>query len=764
MESWHLRRHEASHGSLKPVHALACLLGASQILWLPSITETALFGLAACCLVLAWAAVFHHRHWALAWWLVTGLLWALLHAHQQNQQQHPNPSQASLTVRVDSLPKTTPNKVSFIGTDPTSGRQYQFSHYANQALPHYQSGHWYQLEVNIKPPHGTANGVGFDREKWLFRHGIDGLASIKHSAPLPALNPTGQTINGWRQAWSERLDQAFIQPRVNALVQALTIGDKTHFSASDRNLFQQTGTAHLIAISGLHIGMVAWVGWLLGAWLYRLWPQPRITRPLLQVVLGLLLAAAYAALAGFTVATQRALVMLLVYGLMRLSRRPTWGWDVWSVSLLVVLLLDPMQVLDAGFWLSFTAVAILILAFAGQAANSNRWWVFTRMQFILLLGMLPLSLLLFTRINLLGPWVNLLMIPLMTFVLVPLLLLLLLLGSVWATFPGWLVTAIDWVSLQLLHCLDWFHQFDGWSVVWGVPHGWQFLLIVAGVLWLLLPRAVPQRAWGLLLLVLGLIRPPNAIPHGHLQAHFLDVGQALSVLIRTQNHNLLYDVGAAHDSGFNLADAVVIPYLQQQHIGQLDALVLSHRDNDHSGAANALLRQVPTDMVWGTEDHHQACVAGQRWQWDGVTFEFLSPLNLTPYLRNNSSCVLKISNASHSLLLPGDIEAPVEYRLTQQAPETINADVMLMPHHGSKTSSTDAFLDAVNPSWVINSSGAHNPFNHPAPTVVQRYTDRAMPILDTQQHGLLQWHSHPTPHTRSYRARHQRIWRAKKPE
>lgn len=759
-------RHDAWHGSLKPVHALACLLGASQILWLPAIQETILFGMAALLFTLALATVFCHHKLKTVMWCVTGLLWAMLQAHQQNLQRHHSPSQATLTVRVDSLPKTSPNKTSFIGTDQVSNRQYLFSQYLNQTtdLPRYQSGHWYRLQVNIKPPHGTANGVGFDREKWLFRHGIDGLASIKHSEPMVAMGDRGWSVNHWRQSWAERLDQAFTEPRINALVQALTIGDKSDFTASDRTLFQHTGTAHLIAISGLHIGMVAWLGWLLGGWLYRCWPQQRVTRPQLQVWLGLLLATAYALLAGFTVATQRALVMLLVYGVLRLTRRAPFSWDVWSISLLVVLLIDPMQVLDAGFWLSFTAVAILILAFSGHAVNTPKWLIFIKMQFILLLGMLPLSLAIFTRINLLSPWVNLLMIPLMTFVLVPLLLLLLLLGSCLAALPGWLVSTIDWVSGQLLQLLDWFNQFNDWSVVWGVQTTWQYLFLVAGVLWLLLPRAVPQRGWGLLLLATGLIQPAKTIPHGQLEAHFMDVGQGLSVLIKTQNHSLLYDVGAAHDGGFNLADAVVIPYLQQQHIQRLDALVLSHQDNDHSGAASVLLKHIPTHTIWGTEDHHQACIAGQQWTWDGVTFHFLSPLNLTPYLHNNSSCVLKISNATDSLMLTGDIEAPVEFRLSQLPPAEIMVDVLLMPHHGSKTSSTDAFIEAVKPSWVVNSSGAHNPFNHPAPSVMQRHVERAIPVLDTQREGLIQWRSHPTPHFQTFRTQQPRIWRTKKPE
>jgi len=277
-----------------------------------------------------------------------------------------------------------------------------------------------------------------------------------------------------------------------------------------------------------------------------------------------------------------------------------------------MLLLDPLNVLDSGFWLSFIAVAVLIFALNGERGHTNKKsdeqnkrankiYGFIKMQATLLIGMLPLSLAVFSRVNLMSPVVNLLMIPLMTFILVPALLLLLVSGTLFNTFPETLIVIIEWISQLMIQGLDWFNQFSLFALNISVIHWWQYVLLVLGALWLISPTAIPQRYWGFVLIFLGLQSSANKPPIGHFNAHFLDVGQGLSILIETQNHHLVYDVGAIYDSGFNMADAVVTPYLQQQQIYQLDALVLSHQDNDHSGAAKRLQQQIQINTLWGTE-------------------------------------------------------------------------------------------------------------------------------------------------------------------
>ncbi|MGJ8663057.1 MAG: DNA internalization-related competence protein ComEC/Rec2 [Marinicella sp.] len=737
-----------------------------QILWLPEVNMTLLTILMIVWLIVLLLCTRFNVLKPSAFFLA-GILYALSFCYMQLQDQLQTPSNQDLTIRIDSLPKMTQQKTSFIGTDLASGRKLLLSQYAQSTddLTIYKTGHIYQLNANLKPPHGAVNGIGFDREKWLFRNGIDGIGNIKSvQADSHRSFDFKSLINQWRSSLSQLINQHFQHPKANAMIHALSIGDKSHFEHQDKTMFQNTGTAHLIAISGLHVGMVAYLGWLMGGMLFKLYSQLRYPKPVFQIISGLLLAALYACLAGLAVSTLRALIMLLVYGLYKLGRRSNYAWDVWSVSLFLVLLVDPLNVLDGGFWLSFTAVAVLILAFNGTPKHTHSLINFISMQWTLLLGMMPLSLALFSRVNLMAPVVNLIMIPIMTFILIPLILMLILIGSLWGTFPGLLVNSINWVSQFSIQILSWFNQFSTWSLSLSIQHGWQYVVLILAAILLVLPRAIPHRILGIPLIVLGLYSPIDKIPEGQFKAQFLDVGQGLSILLQTQNHTLLYDVGAAYDSGFNMADAVILPFLQQQQIKAIDTLVLSHQDNDHSGAAEELQAQIPIKQILGTAESHQPCVAGTQWNWDQVKFTLLSPNNLTPYLKNNSSCVLQIEALETRLLLTGDIESPVEYRLSKMTPEIIQSDVLLVPHHGSNTSSTTEFLQAINPKVAINSSGQYNPFGHPTNAVQSRYQQLGIQLFDTQTSGLINMTTFPELTISSLRQLKPRIWRKKKPE
>lgn len=741
------------------------MLGTAQILWLPYVSPKLIGIIGICSAVLFTASI--KTKWAKPLAVITlGLCYALLHCQIQLNNQTKSPVIQSLEIQVESLPRISAHKISFVGSEVNGSKKYLFNWYKeNNTDPIIKAGSIYAINARIKPPHGLANGVGFDLEKWLFRQNISGTATIKSIKELPKTNHSMRTsLNLWRADLSKKINLYFENPQVNALVHALSIGDKSHFEQQDTLLFQKTGTAHLIAISGLHIGMVALLGWLLGGWIYWLFPSQRINRQLIQIILGIAFAGFYAGLANLAISTQRALIMLVVFGTFKLLRRNGFAWDVWSLSLLIVLLLDPLNVLDPGFWLSFTAVAVLIINFNGVNNNQNRFLDFIKTQGIILIGMLPLSLAIFSRVNLFAPLINLLLIPLMTFLLIPLILLLLVFGSLFSFFPVPLVEFINYLSTGFLTFLNWFDQFSQLTFNTVLSHWWQFALIFIGSLVLILPAAIPGRLFGLLFILLGLFKPIQQPQLNHFEAQFIDVGQGLSVLIKTNQHNLLYDVGAAYDSGFNMADAAIIPLLKQNNIKHIDAMVISHQDNDHAGAEPVFSSKISVNKKYGTEPSHTACQTGHHWQWDGVYFEFLSPYNLIPYLQNNSSCVLKITGESSSLLLTGDIESPVEYRLTQYHSESIASDVLLMPHHGSKTSSTTEFITAVNPSWSINSSGKYNPFNHPAAEVIQRYEKLGIPILDTQDEGLINLSTYPELTITSYRQQNPRIWRTKKPE
>ncbi len=715
-------------------------------------------------------AAYYYRKLAVIRYLLMfmlGLLYALLACQHQLDQQINTAQTISFSAYVDTLPRSSEHKTSFLSTDTSSGRTWLMNAYHNDSAtwPDFRPGEYYHFTIYAKPPHGMANGVGFDRERWLFRHHIDGTATIKHAKLANRHSPLlKHRMHQWRAHIGTLIDQAFTTPRVNGLIRALSIGDKSRIASADYKIFHDTGTAHLIAISGLHIGMVASFGWLLGWLWFCCFPIQRINRPTTQVILALTLALAYAILAGFAVSTQRALIMLAVYAIFKIYRRQAFAWDVWSVSLMVVLLLDPLHVLDAGFWLSFIAVAVLILAFHGTKQLKSKPLNYLKMQWTLMVGMLPLNLSTFSTLKLSAPLINFIMIPLMTVLIVPALLLMLLVGSVLDFFPTALIYYLNQVCQGFLWLLDQFNQLAWLQLKLTLSSPWQLGLITLACLILVLPRAIAQRSWAVLLLFFMLLPNNEKIATGHFKVDFLDVGQGLSVLLSTQNHHLLYDVGAAYPSGFNVADAVIIPTLIALRINHLDRLIISHRDNDHAGALPYLLSQIKVKSILSTEAEHSPCVSGTSWTWDGVLFEIISPYNTQPYLKNNSSCVLKITGVNTRLMLTGDIESAVEYRLIQQTEHDIQTDVLLIPHHGSNTSSTAEFITNTNPLVAINSSGRHNPFGHPKPMVINRYEDQDVAVMDTQHSGKINLSTDPELQLEAYRTDNPRIWRTKKPE
>ena len=719
-------------------------------------------------------SLYHQNFKPLSIAYLLGLLLVLIAANTQKQQQLTDLEHRILTAVIIDLPVKTPQKTTFT-VETNNHEKFLVSHYSaflntqkKTSIPDYQPGDQYLFELRLKPPHGTANGVGFDRERWLFRHGIDGIGTIQQAKQVNALNSDLITslrlkLNGWRYHLSHVLNRHFPDQRSNALLHALSIGDKSRFESQDHQLFQATGTAHLIAISGLHIGMVAAIGAGFGWFIYWLFPQQRLPRPLLQIICGLSLATMYAGLAGFSVSTQRALIMLAVYGWYKWRRRSAYAWDVWSISLLLVLLIDPLNVLDSGFWLSFWAVAVLIFAFQGRTSHHAKWLDFIKIQWLLLIGMMPLSLLHFGSLKIWAPLVNLIVIPVMTFLFIPALLIMMLVSSLTGYIPEILVHAINLISDLFWSFLDQFSQLDTNALSGSIQGFWPFALLTLAAIILLLPKAIPQRHWGLLLILIALWPNTTQLKTGQFKAEILDVGQGTSVLISTQNHHLLYDVGARFPSGFNFADAVIIPLLNLNRINTIDTLILSHKDNDHAGAFPELAEDIYIGQILSTDGRFKHCVAGQNWVWDNVSFEIISPYNIEPYLKNNSSCVIKISSSHTSILLTGDIEQAVEYRLTQHHPTKIQSNILLIPHHGSNTSSGSEFIATVNPHLAINSSGAYNQFNHPTEQVKANYENLKIPIIDTQTSGriTLITPKNKTDSFKTFQFRHQnpRIWR-----
>ena len=713
--------------------------------------------------------------------------------------------QQAMSVRVTGLPVIKADSARFSAESLAEpSRHYLLTWYHAEHFP--QPGEHWQLQVKLKPVHGYANPGGFDYPRWLFRHHYVATGWVQKGQKTAAASPwdVGAWIQRQRGSLRDWLQESLAPGSARALLMALSLGDRSELSPDDFAIFRATGTAHLIAISGLHIGLAALVGAALGWVIFWLWPQQRVPRPVLQALFGWFFALAYAALAGFSVATVRALVAVSVLAVAVVSRRRLSPWDIWAVALLLVLLFDPLAVLDSGFWLSFAAVAALIAAFSARKSQSttqgavkaadqaNQTPLKNRplqrgmkaigqlfvAQVAILLGLMPLSVVLFHEIHWLAPLVNFVLIPLVSVTLVPLLGMALLTHALagGSGLDEWLLQQAHWLAQWMMRGLEplsrwpaasyWVPDLPGWwlalwllaLLAWFFAHqkSWRWLglsVMVALLGFALWPLSHPEGLVQKHALAETLITKDTADNHGADQAQafrvsVLDVGQGLAVLVETAHHRLLYDTGAAFDSGFNLADAVLLPYFRQRGIRSLDALILSHRDNDHAGAAAPLLEHLPVHSLYATfatplAGPAQPCTNSVSWEWDGVRFDVLSPYNLSPYLGNNSSCVLRIGNALGHVLLTGDVETAVEYRLlhAQKAGRLdLGSDVMLVPHHGSSSSSSTAFIDAVNPSLAINAAGYFNAFGHPRAEVVSRYRQRGIRWLDTQSSGLIAVH------------------------
>ncbi|HES76351.1 MAG TPA: DNA internalization-related competence protein ComEC/Rec2, partial [bacterium] len=481
----------------------------------------------------------------------------------------------------------------------------------------------------------------------------------------------------------------------------------------------------------------------LAAWSWRRLPRLALWIPaqVAGALAGLLAALGYSLLAGFSVPTQRTLFMLLALVLAVVARRELVARDILGLALLLVLLWDPLSVLDVGFWLSFAAVGLLIFASSGQLARPAWWRELGTAQWAAFIGLLPLTVLLFQRGSLVSPLANLLAIPWVSLWVTPLALVGTLLSFVFAPLGEMLL----WLALRSLDGLMWLLA-QMTSVSWALwfpptPSGWAFVLAVPGVLWLLAPRGVPLRGLALLLfLPLFLPRLEQPAP-GELWLDWLDVGQGQAVLLRTATHQMLYDAGPVNFGGRDAGKEVVLPVLRSLGVDGLDVVMLSNSDRDHAGGLRAIEQGVALGGVWSggeTVQGAQACRQGLYWAWDGVDFKVLHPgAGFGSDKDNDWSCVLKIDSPGGRVLLTGDIERRAELALLSSG-EDLRAEVLQVPHHGSKTSSDIRLLAVVNPQLAVVSAGYRNPFKHPRPEVMARYVALGAQIVTTPDCGRIQ--------------------------
>jgi competence protein ComEC len=512
-----------------------------------------------------------------------------------------------------------------------------------------------------------------------------------------------------------------------------------------------------MSISGLHVTLFSSLVFFLVQWAWR--RVPRLVRQMparpVAVGLGFLGAAAYVALAGFGIPAQRTLYMLAAVAVALAAGSLHSPSQVLATALAVVVLIDPWAALSPGFWLSFGAVAALFYTGAGRLGQPSVWSGWLRTQWAVSLALLPALLLLFHEVSLVSPIANAFAIPLVSLLAVPLVLVGVLLP--W-DFVIQFAHGVIQLTLVGLHWLAALPQ----PVFHAATPAWPALLLaLAGVVVMLLPRGLPGR-WLGVLLMLPLLFPRLEKPAtGEVWLTVLDVGQGLAVLVRTTEHALLYDTGPRYASGEDAGQRVVAPYLHAQGLGRLDALVVSHDDSDHAGGSVVLVdshrpgwvltsvagqRQPPPgdigQALLAAAPHARACQAGQSWQWDGVRFEVLHPpwrhYANPNFSDNDRSCVIRIEARGGSLLLTGDIARLAELSLLEGYPAShLQSDLMVVPHHGSASSSMPALLAAVSPKLALVSVGLRNAYGHPAPEVLARYRQAGAQVLRTDRNGAL---------------------------
>tara|TARA_R110000824_G_scaffold288508_3_gene476718 strand:- start:37188 stop:39572 length:2385 start_codon:yes stop_codon:yes gene_type:complete len=643
-------------------------------------------------------------------------------------------------------------------------------------------GQQWQFKVRLKRPHGFLNPGGFDYEAWLWQKGIRATGYVRSDEENRLLETSSNTLFlNLRYQFLQTLSRLFPKQSLpySGLILALGIGDRRGISDQQWQLFSATGTNHLMVISGMHVGFVALLIFQLVQFIIKrvTWLILYIPAQRLAALLALGAAYFYAAMAGFALPAQRAFIMIAAFMLGQCCCRHTNASNSYCLALALVLLINPLAPVSSGFWLSFVAVAVLIFFVRtdyqqGRKGILNTMLLLLKTQVFVFLGLLPFMLWQFQQSSISAPLVNLLAIPYITLLVIPLCLLILflsffsdqavlLLGYLVSRLFDLFIRALDYLNKLWPEALLALPALNVW--LW-----WCLLATLTLCLFSLSARArLVYLLPAMLCLLPLLLSSSRELNFAEFELHILDVGQGLAVVLRTREHVLLYDLGPAYSNNFNAGEGVILPFLRANNIRQPDRIMVSHADNDHAGGLPALLNSFPQADYFASDltqfpaaTQASLCRSGQVWSWDGVDFEVLHP-DREGYSRNNASCVLKVSNGSHSVLLTGDIEAGIERRLLNSG-AGLDAEILLAPHHGSRTSSSPAFIQAISPEYVVFSSGYLNQFRHPHPDIVNLYTNSGTIALSTAETGSISWlldPEGPLSEPALYRQEHKRFWR-----
>ncbi|NJD05723.1 MAG: DNA internalization-related competence protein ComEC/Rec2 [Methylococcaceae bacterium] len=726
--------------------ALAVIIGLVAATLLPALPSPAAVAGAGAIGLLLW--LLKQR---LAGWTLLALAWSLSQAHWRLHQNLP-PAWEQQDIRLEGtiadIPQPRDENLRFDLKlerliEPPNAQVpplIRLSWYRIDRSP--KAGEHWQLTVRLKRPHGYFNPGGLDYEQWLFLQGIRATGYVREDADnrLIGSPPSPWNPQTWRQRVFDRLTSALSGHPLAGIVIALTMGEESAIAPDQWEVLRRTGTTHLIAVSGSHIGLIAGLVYFATRRLAALLPAQRLPPPDVAALASLAAAILYSALAGFSVPTQRALVMIAVVMIGSLGRRATRPMHSLLLASLAVSLYDPFCVLAPGFWLSFGAVAIILLDL-GYRLRAPGWWAsLWRINWITAVGLAPLLLLFFQQVSLVSPIANLLGVPTLGLAGIPLCLTATLLLFLAPAVGDWALTATGaylemvWRLLEVLAQLplaQWEHP---------PPPAWALPLALLGTILLLAPRGIRGRWLGGVLWLPALTAVPQTPELGAFRLTLLDVGQGLAAVIQTRNHALVFDTGARFGPDFDLGSAVIAPFLHNRGIERLDTLVVSHGDNDHAGGAESVLKEFPPASIISSvaERYPEAssCRAGQSWTWDGVNFAMLGPLQPAPN-DNDNSCVLKVATGAACALLTGDIEKPAELQLVDRYGDGLHCQVVVAPHHGSNSSSSAEFLSRLRPSYGLIPAGYRNRWRFPHPEVVARYRAAGAEILTSAEAGAI---------------------------
>lgn len=627
-------------------------------------------------------------------------------------------------------------------------------------------GERWRLHVRLKRPHGLSNPGTFDYESWLFQQRIRATGYVVAEGRRERLGREAAPVDTLRAALRERLQEAIGGEPLSGVIMALAIGAREGIDPRQWQVFSRTNTGHLIAISGLHIGLIAGFGFFLGRWLWSIPAYTVLWIPAQRVgsLCAVIAAAAYCALAGFEVPAQRTLIMITVVALSLWRSRRARSFDTLTQALAAVLLIDPMAVMTVGFWLSFVAVAILMYG-GGEGLYASWWRRCARVHVAMSIGLAPLLVFFFSQHPLVGPMANLLAVPWVSFIVVPLtlagtaLLAPLPFIGYWLLRGALLALDLAWRALQPLAALDW--------AALVLPHPLPPVAFCAGIgaMLLLAPRGLPARALGLVWMAPLFLHASPRPAAGDFWLTVLDVGQGLAAIVQTHERTLVFDAGPWFSDRFDAGTAVLVPYLRHAGVASIDRLVVSHGDLDHRGGVESVLAQMPVAAVLSGEPlpivhpHARECRDGVTWVWDGVEFRMLNPSAGYLGRGNDASCVLSVRGRGGGALLTGDIEAGAESGLLRRHGVRLRHEVMVAPHHGSASSSTAPFLAAVQPKYVVFPVGYRNRWRFPAAAVVERYRRLRAEIFRTDHDGAVTLRVESSGiGAESYRRAHHRPW------